>query len=73
MNANGFQLTDHEKKVLGLVSDGLKNAEIARDLKVSAETIKSELKRIFRKIGVKNRTQAAVLCVREGLIKPSRS
>jgi DNA-binding CsgD family transcriptional regulator len=40
------------------------NAEIATKLHVSRETVKSELKRIFRKIGVGNRTQAAVLLVK---------
>lgn len=59
-------LTDREKQILRLVCEGLSNAEIAARLVISAETVKSELKRIFRKIGVKNRTQAAVLLVREG-------
>ena len=57
-------LTEREKEVLRLVCDGLTNAEIAASLHVSRETVKSELKRIFRKIGVGNRTQAAVLLVR---------
>lgn len=59
-------LTLREKEVLRLVCDGLTNAEIATRLTVSRETIKSELKRIFRKIGVANRTQAAVLLVKQG-------
>jgi DNA-binding NarL/FixJ family response regulator len=59
-------LTLREKEVLRLVCDGLTNAEIATSLTVSRETIKSELKRIFRKIGVANRTQAAVLLVKQG-------
>ena len=58
-------LTEREKEVLRLVCDGLTNAEIATCLHVSRETVKSELKRIFRKIGVANRTQAAVLLVRQ--------
>ena len=57
-------LTEREKEVLRLVCDGLTNAEIAACLHVSRETVKSELKRIFRKIGVGNRTQAAVLLVK---------
>lgn len=61
-------LTLREKEVLRLVCDGLTNAEIATTLTVSRETIKSELKRIFRKIGVANRTQAAVLLVKQGWI-----
>ena len=58
-------LTEREKEVLRLVCDGLTNAEIATCLHVSRETVKSELKRIFRKIGVGNRTQAAVLLVKQ--------
>jgi len=59
-------LTEREKEVLRLVCDGLTNSEIAACLGVSRETVKSELKRIFRKIGVANRTQAAVLLVKQG-------
>lgn len=61
-------LTMREKEVLRLVCDGLTNAGIASKLTVSRETIKSELKRIFRKIGVANRTQAAVLLVKQGWV-----
>jgi len=61
-------LTEREKQILRLVCDGLSNAEIADRLGISPETVKSELKRIFRKIEVRNRTQAAVLLVREGLL-----
>jgi DNA-binding CsgD family transcriptional regulator len=61
-------LTEREKQILRLVCDGLTNAEIGRSLRIAAETVKSELKRIFRKIEVKNRTQAAVLLVRSGLL-----
>jgi RNA polymerase sigma factor (sigma-70 family) len=61
-------LTEREKEILRLVCDGLTNAEIAGRLGVSRETVKSELKRIFRKIGVNNRTQAAVLLVKQGWI-----
>ncbi len=63
-----LNLTEREKEVLRLVCDGLTNAEIATSLHVSRETVKSELKRIFRKIGVANRTQAAVLLVRQRLV-----
>ena len=59
-------LTEREKEILRLVCDGLTNGEIAACLHVSRETVKSELKRIFRKIGVGNRTQAAVLLVKQG-------
>lgn len=59
-------LTDREKQILRLICDGLTNPAIAATLRVSRETVKSELKRIFRKIDVSNRTQAAVLLVKQG-------
>jgi DNA-binding NarL/FixJ family response regulator len=58
-------LTIREKEVLILVCEGLTNADIATKLAVSRETIKSELKRMFRKLGVTNRTSAAVLLVKQ--------
>ena len=61
-------LTEREKQILRLVCDGLTNAEIALRLGISPETVKSELKRIFHKIEVKNRTQAAVVIVTQGLV-----
>ena len=60
-------MTEREKHVLRLICDGLTNSEMATRLDVSTETVKSELKRIFRKIEVRNRTQAAVLLVKQGL------
>ena len=60
-------MTDREQQILRLVCEGLSNAEIAVRLGIAPDTVKSELKRIFRKIEVKNRTQAAVLLVRLGL------
>ncbi|MFN2376276.1 MAG: response regulator transcription factor [Candidatus Binatia bacterium] len=60
-------LSEREKQILRLICDGLSNAEIATRLGLSSETVKADLKRIFRKIDVKNRTQAAVRVVRQGL------
>jgi len=59
------QLTERELKILRLVALGMTNEEIAEPLQISRETVKSELKRIFRKIGVSNRTQAATLMVKQ--------
>jgi len=60
-------MTEREKHVLRLICDGLTNSEMAVRLGISTETVKSELKRIFRKIEVRNRTQAAVLLVKQGM------
>jgi two-component system, NarL family, response regulator LiaR len=62
-----YGLTELELKVLQLVAEGLNNEEISRVTHVARETIKGYLKALFRKLQVKNRTEAAVLAVREGL------
>lgn len=62
-----YGLTDFELKVLELIAEGLNNEEISRLTHVARETIKGHLKVLFRKLQVKNRTEAAVLAVREGL------
>ncbi|RYU69863.1 response regulator transcription factor [Aliivibrio finisterrensis] len=54
-------LTPQQYKVLGMLSDGLLNKQIAYDLEVSEATIKAHMTAIFRKLGVKNRTQAVIL------------
>ncbi|HWP59332.1 MAG TPA: response regulator transcription factor [Candidatus Acidoferrales bacterium] len=62
-----YGLTEQELKVLQLLAEGLSNEEISRFVNLSRETIKMHLKALFRKLRVKNRTEAAVLAVREGL------
>lgn len=51
--------------MLQALRSGLANQQIAETLNVSGETVKEHLHNIFRKLGVKNRTQAAVLAERE--------
>ena len=53
-------LTDRESEVLRLVSEGLANKVIARQLSISEKTVKSHLTRVFAAIGVTDRTQAAL-------------
>jgi DNA-binding NarL/FixJ family response regulator len=65
--AGRFGLTDLELKVLRLLTEGLSNEEISEITHLARETIKGHLKSLFRKLEVKNRTEAAVLAVREGL------
>ena len=62
-----FGLTGLEVKILRLMTEGLSNEEISEITGVTPETVKGYLKTIFRKLDVKNRTEAAVLAVREGL------
>ena len=60
-------LTDLELRILRLVSEGLSNDEIGQLTNCARETIKGHLKSLFRKLDVKNRTEAAVLAIRQGL------
>ena len=53
-------LTPREREVLGLVADGLPNKLIARRLEISEKTVKAHLTNIFQRIGVTDRTQAAL-------------
>ena len=54
-------LTVKERQVIQLVAEGKSNKQIARDLNVTPETIKSHMKNIFAKLKVDNRAQAAVM------------
>lgn len=54
-------LTAQQQRVLEMLSDGLLNKQIAYDLNVSEATVKAHMTAIFRKLGVKNRTQAVIL------------
>ena len=60
-------LTEKEKLILERIVLGKSNKEIANDLSLSENTIKVELRFIFSKLGVKNRTQAAVFVIRNNL------
>ena len=59
-------LTNRETQVLRHVALGLSNKEIGRSLDISIETVKEHVQNILRKIGVSDRTQAAVWAVRRG-------
>jgi DNA-binding NarL/FixJ family response regulator len=59
-NASGVSMTDRERQVLLLVSDGLANKQVARRLGISERTVKAHLTNIFQRLGVRDRTQAAL-------------
>ncbi len=61
-------LTQRESEVLKQLANGLTNKEIALALSISYETVKEHVQHILRKIGVSDRTQAAVWAVRKGLV-----
>jgi DNA-binding NarL/FixJ family response regulator len=60
-------LTDQELAVLRLIAAGLANDEIGETLSISINTVKTHVRHIFQKLGVSDRTQAAVWAVRHGL------
>ena len=62
------QLTRREVEVLTKLVDGLTNKQIAQELEISYETVKEHVQHILRKVGVSDRTQAAVWAVRQGLV-----
>lgn len=65
----GYDLSDREREVLGLMVMGMNNSEIARQLAVSLSTIKHHVSHILSKLGVTNRAEAVALAVQHHLDK----
>jgi two-component system response regulator DevR len=57
-------LTHQERRVLELLGEGLSNREIGEQLRLALKTVKNHVSRLLAKLGLQNRTQAAVLTVR---------
>lgn len=68
----GAGLTDREGEVLRWVARGLSNAEIARELVVGVETVKTHVGNVLAKLGARDRTQAVVAAYESGFIDPRR-
>lgn len=64
----GDQLTMRERSVLRLVSEGLSNKQIARQLNLTEGTVKGYVSQILSKLHLEDRTQAALYAVRNGLL-----
>ena len=65
-------LTERDIEILRLVAKGLTNQEIAENLAISEKTVRNRLSFIFRHLHLKNRTQAALYAMREGLTDPDQ-
>ena len=62
-------LTERETSILAAVARGQSNDEIARELWITQQTVKFHLTNVYRKLGAKNRTEAARLAYEQGLIE----
>jgi DNA-binding NarL/FixJ family response regulator len=60
-------LSTREKQILSLVAGGMKNGQVAEKLQISEMTVKVHLNRVFKKIGVKNRLQAALFALHNNI------
>ena len=71
MNENGrrneYSLTQRENDILARLAEGRSNRDIAQSLFLSEKTVKAHLAAVFRKLGVTNRTQAAMMAVQMGV------
>ncbi|MFF4413815.1 response regulator [Streptosporangium sp. NPDC001559] len=65
--APASSLTEREREVLALIASGRSNREIARELTVAEKTVKTHVSNVLMKLGVQDRTQAALYAVRHGL------
>lgn len=67
-NADQFNLTTREKELLKLIAQGKSNKEIAEELFLSLHTVKNHVKSIIQKFSVSDRTQVAIIALKENIV-----
>jgi DNA-binding NarL/FixJ family response regulator len=72
-NMPRVELKEREQRVLELVASGLRNKEIGAVLKITEDTVKGHIKRIFGKLNVLDRTEAVVTASQRGIIDLDRA
>ena len=63
-----YNLSERESEILQLLAQGLSNSDIAQQLYLTEGTVRNYTSEIFKKLGVSDRTQAAVVALRYGLV-----
>ena len=72
VNAGGeYLLTPREEQIIALVSEGLSNHDIARELRLSEHTVKKYMSRIFDKLGISTRVELVLYAVNHGDSRPA--
>jgi DNA-binding NarL/FixJ family response regulator len=66
-------LTPREREIVVLVAQGLRNAEVARALSISEDTVKTHLNNVFQKLNVRDRVQLTLHALRHGIIPRPRA
>ena len=66
----GFDLTDREREVLALMTEGMSNPDIAEELVVSRSTVKFHVSNILSKLGAESRTEAVAVALQHDLVSP---
>jgi DNA-binding NarL/FixJ family response regulator len=66
---NRFSLTARELEIIGLITQGCMNRDIANSLSITEETVKRHLTNIFNKVGMSNRLELALFAMEHGLVR----
>jgi DNA-binding NarL/FixJ family response regulator len=64
-------LTPREREIVQLVAHGMRNAEVAKKLSITEDTVKSHLNNVFQKLNVRDRVQLTLYALRHGIIRAS--